>query len=273
MAARIEYSPAEDGYLVPSDAETIERSNLFARQLQEVAHTLDTFFCPDYREETWRVPFGRWSDGNLVIFASDMSGTPMLKLGYAHPEEGFLLHKTQRETAWHIGTQTGTDAAIARTLDANWPLTLDNSAIRTLTDRGGAHASFDSIRDTLLGAARTEGTLESSEHTFIGSWLWNDDGRTATGSATVTVSDIDGEKRYAFSIVLPHEHGDHDRANVTCTARLDGQYGLSYDIKSDDPELTRLHLALPAIIDSLDYYLEAFVEARISRAAEALLSD
>lgn len=216
------------------------------------------------------MPFGRWGDGSLVVFTSNSSGTDALKLGYAHAKDGFLLQKTQREEMWHVGKQTGTDAAIARTLDANWPLTLDNSAIRALTDRGGEGASFERIKDALLGANATDGVRESSEHAFTGSWLWSDDGRATTGSATVTVSSIDGETSYAFSIVLPHEHGAQDRANVTCTARLDRQFGASYEIKSDDPDLTRLHLELPTIIDSLDYYLEAFVEAKISRETENL---
>jgi hypothetical protein len=271
MVTRIDYSPAEDGYLVPSDAETIERSNQFAQQLHEVAGTLDAYFCPDRSQEHRRMTFGKWGDGSLNVLTTTEGDISTLKLGFTEPNgEGFLLYRTSQEHVWRVGKQTGSDAAVARTLDANWPLTLDNSAIRRLTDHTGVDASFEGIRDILLDTAATDGELESSEHAFTGSWLWNDDGRSATGSATITISRTDNETRYAFSIVLPHEHGVKDRANVTCTARLDGQYGVNYEVKSDDPDLTRLQLALPAIIDSLDYYLEAFVEAKITRETEDL---
>jgi|GEM_PF-5113315 len=274
MTSRVEYTPSDDEYLAPADKETIEASEVFGRHIQETVDMLDTFFSPTSAIDRWHLPFGRFGDGRLTILAERSPSDSTLALGFrALDSRGdFYASASTHSDYWKgKGDDRYDDESVARMLSANWPsLTIDNTAARALEAKGGS-ASFKDFSALLYEATQTYGTEESSTHAFCHSWKWDDCGKDARGETIAIIERTNGQKQaYRLEVTLPHEYGKGRHANVTCIARFDEAFGTTYDIKVDDPTLSRLHISLPDIIELLEVKLQALMDAKITAVSKKL---
>lgn len=275
MASSIEYTASGNKYVLPADQETIERSNRFGQHLQECADTLDAFFRPNSASDQWRMPFGRFGDETLTVLAEQSANTSTLAIGYcAHKErsrDGFYAKRSSSADFWQgNGDRRHGDEAVARMLDANWPtLSIDNTGVRELVAKH-EDVSFDDICN-LLKQTLPYGTALSSVHTFEHGWSWSDNGKPASVRAAVTRETTETDRpSYSLQLTLPHEYRRNSRTNVTCVAHFDQHFGVSYEVRVDEPTLTKLDIHLTDLIGILEDTLERIMDAKVAAAAAKL---
>lgn len=274
MSSRIEYTPSDDAYIVPSDAETIATSERFGRQIEECLGMLDLFITPDSANDRWQIPFGTFGDETLTILTEHEHSDAILTFGYktVDPTRGFRATGYCSSSEWQgKGMETYKIERVLRMLDANWPaFSIDNSPLRALVAKGN-ETSFGELFDLVTTVRTQYGTLLSSSHTFSQEWQWNDYGKAAAGTISGTIERSTGQSpTYRLDLTLPHEYAPNRRAKVTCSALYDEHFGTTYRITVDDPSCCRLNIALPDLIDLLDAQLQTLVEVKVGQATETL---
>jgi hypothetical protein len=277
MSRTPEHTTPEDSSLIPIDRDAIERSLVFGAKLQEYADMLDAFFPPDVVTDHRQVPFGQLGDGSLTIVSKQEGKvTSMLSLGYHAPaddmREGFYATKASSADTWvGNGKEQHPDWRIARMLDANWPsLLLDNTLIRTIVARPKNTITFEDIREALDSFMSSHEPLASTK-TFTHRWSWSDSDRVSLGRASVTIErDNYQPPRYTFEVDLPHEYRPNGCANTRCIAHLNEQFGVSYEVKVDEPTITRLNPNLCTIAEVMDQVLDMIIDARLSSQTDSL---
>jgi len=272
MTSRIEYTPSDDEYLVPSDKEAIDVSEGLGHAMQETIDTLDAFFSPDTGTDCWHIPFGRFSDDHLTILTERVRGETKLTLAYRpeDPKDGFYASRTPSSSYWGgQDKELRSNKVVSRLLDANWPgFMIDNAAVHELAEKGD-ESSYDDFLTLIHRTTKAHGTELSAEHKFTHSWLWSDDGKTAIGKTSAIVERSKGHAPlYTFEVTLPHKYSAKGRANVTVTARFDENFGVTYEVKVDDPTRQRLDISLPDMITLLGYNMQSLLSAKIEHSAK-----